>query len=368
MRLYILLTITLLTAIAVKASSDIKTVTPIVPRTDIVDVVDSTATIKNKKDSINYIPNFHAIFRGRWEDETTSGFSHFLVRNARASVDGKVAPILSYLLNVDFCDKGKIFILDAYATVGSIKGFSLKVGQYRMPFGYDSFRGPGNYYFNNRSFIGKQMNNYRAAGFSLLYAVPRTPLTVEGGIFNPTTIENQSKWVKKYAYAGRVVYKPGGFVFAAGFESLIPDSVRINLASATVGWGIQNFYVEGEYMARMYTHKTHKTTHAYNFFANYSIPLTRSILKSLSFQARFDGMTDCASGIDPLVDNKLTTTYQSRKRFTVGSMLDYEYKFAYAGIRINYEKYWYREGFRPPRGESDMLTAELILKFSIIAK
>lgn len=314
-------------------------------------------------DSICYIPEFHGAFRGRWEMETTDGFSRFQVRNARVIIEGKVAPIISYKVNTDFCDRGKILILDAFATISPVKGAAVKVGQYRMPFGYESFRGPGTYFFNNRSFIGKHVNNYRAVGVSARYSFP-IPLSAEAGVFNPTVITDHTKWVKKYAYAGRLVYKPGDFVFATGFESIIPDSTRINLASVTAGWRCGAFYTEAEYMARMYTHHSHATTHAYNVFVSYSIPLRKSVFDTLSFQARMDGMTALANGMTaPNTDGFLTTTGDSRNRLTVGATLDYKYKVVRAAVRINYEKYWYKAGHIHDPGTDDVLSAELIIKF-----
>lgn len=314
-------------------------------------------------DSISYIPDIHGVFRGRWELETKDGYSHFQVRNARVSIEGKVAPILSYMINTDLCDRGKILLLDAYATIAPIRGLAIKVGQYRMPFGIESFRGPGGYYFNNRSFIGKYVNNYRAVGFSAGYTLKKVPLSFEAGVFNPTVMDDQMTWVKKYAYAGRIVYKPTSWVFATGLESIMPSSERINLASATFGWGGGRFYVEGEYMLRWYTHKMHKATQSYNIFANYGIPIKRSLFDAWSFQARYDGMTDLASGTDFDDVNKLATTSYGRKRLTVGSTLDYSYKRLRAAIRVNFEKYWYDNSVTPVQGNGDVLSAELIVKF-----
>lgn len=322
-----------------------------------------TASAAN--DSISYIPKVHGVFRGRWELETVDGYSHFQVRNARVSVDGNAAPIITYKFNVDLCDRGKLMLLDAYATVMPVRGLDILVGQYRMPFGIESFRGPGAYYFNNRSFIGKQVNNYRAVGVSVGYTLPKVPLIFEAGAFNPTVMDDQMTWVKKYAYAGRIVFKKNGWVTATGFESIRPSGTRINLASATLGWGLGRFYAEGEYMARWYTHNSHKTTHAYNFFANYGMPLKKSVFDTLSFQARFDGMTDLASGSvsDAEVAGKLETTAYGRKRLTIGSTLDYKYKFLRAAVRVNYEKVWYDNHRMAAQGAGDMVSAELIVKF-----
>lgn len=318
-----------------------------------------------ENETFSYVPEIHGVFRGRWELETHDGYSHFQVRNARVSVSGNAAPIISYMLNTDLCDRGKIMLLDAYVKVNPVKGFDITVGQYRMPFGIESFRGPGGYYFNNRSFIGKHVNNYRAVGASVGYTLPKQPLSFEAGVFNPTVMDDQTTWVKKYAYAGRIVYKPSHWVLATGFESIRPADVRINLASATVGYSYGHFYAEGEYMARWYTNSAHKTTQSYNFFANYDFPLKKGFFDIWSVQARFDGMTDLASGSqsDPDVKGKLSTTAAGRKRLTVGTTLDYKYKRIRAAVRLNFEKYWYDNNVEPSLGNGDVLSAELIVKF-----
>lgn len=318
-----------------------------------------------ENDSISYVPKVHGVFRGRWEIETVDGYSHFQVRNARISLDGNVAPIISYKINVDLCDRGKFSFLDAYAKITPVKNLDLQVGQYRMPFGIESFLGPGSYYFNNRSYIGKQVNNYRAVGVSVGYTLKQQPVTFETGIFNPTMIDDHTGWVKKYAYAGRVMYKPGDWLVAGGFESIMPEKVRINLASATLGWGHDRFYIEGEYMVRWYTHKAHKTTYAYNLFAVYNLPLKKSFFDTLSFQTRFDGMTNLASGYfnDILIDGKLPTTAVGRRRLTLGSTLDYKFKFIRVAVRLNYEKCWFNHSVEYLRGDGDVISAELIVKF-----
>lgn len=325
----------------------------------------TVAAVEKEKDSFDYIPKFHGVLRGWWQLETTDGYSHFLVRNARVSVEGMAAPIVKYYLNVDLCDKGKFLFLDGYASVFPVRNFEIRAGQFRMPFGYESFRGPGSYYFSNRSFIGKYVNNYRAVGAMAGYKFKKVPVTVEAGAFNPTVLDDQARWVKKYAYAGRVLYRPAGWLFATGFESLRPDNIRINLASATVGWECANFIVEGEYMARWYTHDAHKTTHSYNIFTSYGVPLRKSVFDTWSVQARFDGMTDLASGSvhDPETNGRLATTEAGRKRLTVGSTIDYSYKKLYTAFRLNYEKYWYDNDVKASRGNGDVLTAEIIVKF-----
>ena len=293
---------------------------------------------------------------------TNDGSSRFQVRNARVSIAGKVAPIVSYFVNTDFCDRGKFLFLDAYGRVQLPAGFAVQIGQFRMPFGTDSFRPPGGYFFSNRSFIGKKVNNYRAVGLKVDYNFAALPLSVQAGVFNPTTIDDHTRWVKDYAYAGRLIYHPGDFSFGLGAESIKPDSVRINLVGVSAGWSSGRWTAEAEYMFRHYTRDTHKATNAWNLFASYGLPLEHSVFDTWSFQARFDGMTALASGTR-LPDGSLKTTDAGRNRLTLGSTLDYRYKAVRMAVRLNFEKYFYSSGTTVTPENDDRLSAELIIKF-----
>lgn len=308
----------------------------------------------------SYKPEISGVFRGRYELATEDGSGRFQVRNARVSIQGKVAPIIGYRLQTDFSDRGEIKILDAYATIVPVKPLTIKVGQYRMPFGMDSFRGPASYFFNNRSFIGRRVNNVRAVGVSAAYILPGVPLTFDAGVFNPTSISDHERWVKKYAFAGKITYTPGDFEFSAGAQSLLPENIRVNLYGVAAAWQCDRFRAEAEYMFRTYASDSHPTTHAVNVFADYGIPLRHSLFDTWSFQARFDAMGDLASGVGD-VDGVLPTTEPARQRVTVGSTLDYTFNKLRAAIRLNYEFIFHDAPL--DAGSDDKLSVELIVKF-----
>lgn len=319
-------------------------------------------------DSISYVPEVHGVFRGRYDLQPDNGAGRFQVRNARVSLTGRVLPVLGYFFQADLCDRGKFTVLDAYGRVTPGDGWTVKCGQFRMPFGVESFRAPGLYWFTNRSVIGRWVNNYRAVGISGGYSCRRLPLTVEGGVFNPSVITDHNVWVKTYAYACKVMFKPGGWLFATGFESLRPGNVRMNMTGVTAGWGSGSFYAEGEYMARFYNAGAHRTTQAYNVFATYGVPLHRGIFDTWSFQGRFDGMGGLASGlVDAGEAGRLATTAPGRRRVTVGTTLDYRYRAVRAAVRMNYEKTWYNGGADVEKGDfsmpGDLMSVELVLKF-----
>lgn len=301
----------------------------------------------------SYIPEFHGAFRTRWEIQSNTGDQRFQVRNARLSLAGKLAPSISYFFQTDLCDRGTMKILDAYGKFDIIKGMYVQAGQFRMPFGVEPFYGPGNYIFSNRSFMGKQVMNYRAVGAKAGYTLPKIPLTIELGVFNPTAIGDHTGWHRAVNYSGKVSYKITGFTISTGYASIKPATVRANLADICVHWQNKNVLIGAEYMYKHYVNSSHKDNHSYVAFVDWHTAVDCGLFNQWSVQARFDGMTD-----------HINMTSQSleanRNRITVGSTLSFKYKAVHADVRVNYEKYlgYIENGHNP-----DLVTAEMVIKF-----
>lgn len=314
---------------------------------------------------VDLVPKIHGALRTRWEMDTENDASRFQVRNARVTLNGNIAPAIDYYIQTDLCNAGKMQILDAWGRIGISRQVKFQAGQFRMPFGTDCFRGPANYLFANRSFIGKTMCNVRAVGAKLSYtpfSLESSDLTIEGAAFNPTSINDHNQWVKTMAFAGKAVYRLRNVKFAAGMQSLEPDSVRMNLLGGSVTWSAGRWLVEGEYMNKHYTHKRHKSAHAYNFYADYHFPVKAGVFNQASFQGRFDGMTAHSTGTRN-ADGELVTNQAARNRVTVGGTLSYIYKNVHCDIRLDYEKYFYHHGVTVPEGEGDKVCAELVIRF-----
>lgn len=311
-----------------------------------------TATADDK--GFSFIPEFHGAFRGRWEVQTNTGDQRFQVRNARLSLAGKVAPSISYFFQTDLCDRGTMKILDAYGRFDIIKGLYVQAGQFRMPFGIEPFYGPGNYIFANRSFMGKQVMNYRAVGGKIGYTLPKTPLTLEFGVFNPKAIGDHTAWNRTVNFSGKALYKlPSGFTFSAGYASIKPGTVRANLIDACIQWQNNNLLIAGEYMYKHYRGNSYKDNHSYVVFVDWHKPVNCGVFNQWSIQARFDGMTDHGHMTQNLIE-------ESRNRATIGTTLSYKYKAVHADVRVNYEKYF---GYKENGNNPDLVTAELVIKF-----
>lgn len=320
-------------------------------------------TLFASNDSISLIPEIHGTFRGRYEVATRNGEQRFQVRNARLSLAGRISHGIDYFFQTDLCDRGKMKILDAWGRLSFTRRFALKGGQFRMPFGVETFKAPHNYLFANRAFLAKQMCNYRAVGAQLSFTFPHMPLTLEAGAFNPSTIGDHTGWHKKMAYSAKATYKTGNVLLSTGIMSIEPDSVRSNMLDGAVVWNAGRWSVAGEYIYQHYTNKAHKAAHGYMVMADYAMPIHIWEFNKLSFQGRFDGMTDQSTGIRN-ADGELTTNNPSRNRITVGSTLTYLHsKGIYADFRLNYEKYFYHSGVEITPDMADKFVAELVIRF-----
>lgn len=308
-------------------------------------------------ENFTYRPNVHGAIRPRWEMETETGKSRFQVRYARLTLDGRIHPDIDYFIQTDLCDQGVMKILDVYGRFRIIKGLTVQAGQFRMPFGVETFRAPQNYIFANRSFMAKQMCNYRKVGLKGAYKLPvRIPLSVEAGVFNAGGIGNHDVWSKKYAYSGKADIKLGSFGIEAGALSVRPENVRINMYDVAVTWQNANVLAAAEYMNEHYT-DGRRDAHSWCAFADWHKPVSLGVFNRWSVQGRYDGITRQWNGIDSSAE------MPARNRITVGSTLTAAFKAVFADVRINYEKYFYHSGVTVPEGLGDKIVAELAIRF-----
>lgn len=67
-----------------------------------------------EEDKVDLTPKVHGTIRGKYEYQTEEGDGRFQVRNARVSLEGKVAKAVEYKAEIDLSDEGQIKMLDAY--------------------------------------------------------------------------------------------------------------------------------------------------------------------------------------------------------------------------------------------------------------
>lgn len=314
--------------------------------------------IAGEADKISYIPEFHGAVRPRWEIDTETGESRFEVRWARFTAEGKVAPKIGYFLQVDLCDQGVFKFHDAYVKMGVAKGLEVQAGQFRMPFGREPFMAPQNYVFANRSFMGKQMCNYRKVGAKLTYKVPVTlPLTIEVAVGNAGGVGNHNVWSKDYMGCGRVTLEAGDFNICGGVMDILPDATRIMLYDIGSTWKHSDWRGGMEYMIEHYVKSPHKDAHSWVVWGDYGKAARLGIFNRWSIQARYDAMTRQWNGVEGIPDN------EGRHRLTLGGTLSYRYKKVFADLMLDYEQYFYQHHYTPTSGQDNKLVIELAVRF-----
>ena len=108
---------------------------------------------------VSYVPKIDGAIKAKMEIDLNRGEYRFNVRNSRFGVKGNVSRNMSYRLQVDFSNEGKVSILDSYVAY-KIHGFEAIIGQQQYHFSTDLDRGPSTNMFANRSFLAKYLTSY----------------------------------------------------------------------------------------------------------------------------------------------------------------------------------------------------------------
>lgn len=317
---------------------------------------------KKKKPLPEWLPKISGTLRAKGEYQTRDKEGRFEVRNARVALDGNVTPIVIYRAEVDLSDEGRIRMLDAYAGVLPVKGLTLRIGQMRVPFSIDAHRSPHKQFFANRSFIAKQVGDVRDVGLCASYTLPKTPLTIEGGLFNGSGLTDQKDyWTKNLNFSAKVQWKPVKMLTLQGsVQKISPTGGTVMLYDGGVSFNHAGVFLEAEYLRKHYKNNAYHAVNALNTMAAYTLPLRR-VFDHMRFLTRFDMMDDHSRGA--LNDEGvLQTDDAARKRFTAGITLGFAKRLA-AELRLNYEKYFYDKGAAMKTSERDKVVMEMMIHF-----
>ena len=314
--------------------------------------------------------NIHGTIRSKYEYQTQDAEGRFEVRNARISVDGKLSPVIEYKAEIDLCDEGKIKMLDAYTRLKPVQGLQLTVGQMRVPFTIDAHRSPHQQYFANRSFIAKQVGNVRDVGAALGYTVNAGfPIILEAGLFNGSGLTNQKDyWTNSVNFSAKAqMFFPHGFNLTLSTQKIKPDAIAVMMYDAGMYWQSHGWHIEAEYLYKHYAKDAFKNVHAFDSFVSYDIPVRKGLVKYVTPLVRYDYMSDHSDGtryIDGKADEtgRLVVNDAQRSRLTGGVTLSLKKPFV-SDIRINYEKYFYRNPDLAHRSEKDKIVVELMTRF-----
>ena len=310
-----------------------------------------------------YIPEIHGTIRGKYEYQFEDNKGRFQVRNARFSLSGKVAPIVSYKAEIDLSDEGAIKMLDAYARITPLPTFDITIGQMRVPFTIDAHRSPHQQYFANRSFIAKQVGNVRDVGATLAYTWKiGIPVRLEAGIFNGSGLTNQKDfWTNRINYSAKAhLQLPKGFNLVGSVQKISPENISIQMYDIGAYYHAGRWHVEAEFLRKHYAGGAFKPVNAFDGFVCYDQPLPK-VFEKISFLGRFDCMSDHSNG-EAGEGGTLVVDDAARKRLTVGTTLSLVKPFV-ADLRVNYENYFYDNNAVAAVSERDKIVVELMVRF-----
>ncbi len=320
-------------------------------------------TETEEKGTDSFPVEVHGTLRSKYEYQTEEGEGRFEVRNARINVEGKLSEMIKYKAEIDLCDEGAIKMLDAYTRLKPAEGLKFTVGQFRVPFTIDAHRSPHKQYFANRSFIAKQVGNVRDVGASVEYTVDAGfPIIIETGLFNGSGLTNQKDyWTKEVNYSAKAQFMlPKGFNVTLSAQKIKP-SVAIMMYDAGAYWKNEAWHIETEYLYKHYGENAFQDVHAIDAFVSYGIKTGRKLVQRVTPLVRYDFMTDHSDGT-MTDEGKLTTNDYRRSRLTGGVTLSLKKPWT-SDIRINYEKYFYRDGAVVLPSERDKIVVEVMTRF-----
>ncbi len=321
------------------------------------------AQTEGEKEKESYPVEVHGTIRSKYEYQTEEGEGRFEVRNARINVEGKLSEIISYKAEIDLCDEGTIKMLDAYTKLHPVKDLNFTIGQFRVPFTIDAHRSPHKQFFANRSFIAKQVGNVRDVGAALAYTVDAGfPIILEAGLFNGSGLTNQKNyWTNEVNYSVKAQFMfPKGFNLTLSAQKIKP-SVAVMMYDAGAYWKNDNWRIEAEYLYKHYADNAFQAVHAFDSFISYSIKTRKGLIQSITPLVRYDFMTDHSDG-KTNDEGKLTVNDYKRSRLTGGVTLSLKKPFI-SDIRLNYEKYFYRDGAVALPSEKDKVVVEFMTRF-----
>lgn len=122
---------------------------------------------------------------------TDPGTDKFDIRRARLITTGKLSPYFDFMLSYEFQGAGTRRLLDAYANVRMHDAFSLRLGQFKEPFGLEALSSDSNLFFTERS-MGFDLNPNRDVGIMAFGDFYSGALYYRVGLFNGDGLDDAS--------------------------------------------------------------------------------------------------------------------------------------------------------------------------------
>lgn len=300
-----------------------------------------------------FLPDIDGIIKTKVEYDLNNSMVRFEVRNARFGAKGKINDFMSYKIELDLSDEGKMKMLDAYVRFTPLKNLDFFMGQRKIPFSTDYMRNPAENIFANRSFLAKYINDgMRDIGFYAEYKLPVTlPVDILVGAVNGTG-NNNPQWISRPNMVSRVIIGPETGIRAAGNIYYGEAEYKDHLAmfGGELRYTNGKFFIESEYISRNWTDTLDTRVHDDGLYLHsyYNFRTDSKLVQIITPTARWDFIGKSVFG------NEVDAS-----RLTLGVNFGFEQKQFYSEIRLNYENYI--KSSLPIH--TDKLTLEFIARF-----
>lgn len=298
-----------------------------------------------------YLPDLDVILKVKTEYDLDNSLIRFEVRNARFGLKGKINSFMSYRIELDLSDEGKMKMLDAYVRITPLKNLDIYMGQRKIPFSTDYMRNPAENIFANRSFLAKYINDgMRDIGFYADYKFDiGVPVDILLGAVNGTG-NNNPQWIEKPNFVSRLVFGSETGFRATGnlYYGEAENKDHLALFGGELRYNNGNFLIESEYISRNWTDSIRIHDDGLYLHSYYNVILTDKIVKMITPTLRWDYMGDL------IYSGRIDAS-----RVTVGLNVGFDPKQFHSEIRLNYENYF--KSSLPIH--TDKLTLEFIARF-----
>ncbi|MCR4681044.1 MAG: hypothetical protein K5636_05485 [Bacteroidales bacterium] len=321
---------------------------------------DTALTVRQRLERKGLMPHFTATVLGRYEYNTNLNAHHFELRHSRVGVFGDVHPMFSYMALVDLTFGGQFSPVAIFAQFKPVKGLSFLIGYDKMPFSSENLLSPYQYYFSDKSFLTQKITAWSDVGGVVAYRWDKVvPFEIKAGVFNSRGFKNQMHFQTDLNYVARGSFQFfKGFDFTANYASVRPETLRMHHVGLGMAYEIAGLHAETEYIYKWYAGDMFQPTHAFYGFLFYKIKIGKPGLQHIDVAARYDAITPHCNG--KLNENGAYVLDPFRHRITTGVTLMFVEKPVRAGIRIEYEKNFFRRGVEC---KDDCIILELITHF-----
>jgi hypothetical protein len=322
------------------------------------------------QEKVDYSPKYSGYIRAWHQTDFSTDMGQFLLKQVRFGAAGSVNEYASYKLLVDFTRLGRLsttsaivdssrvltnasatfsdILLDAAATLTPIKNLSVTAGQFKVPFSTDNLRADQTHDFANRP-LHTSISLSRDIGVTVSYKI-KGPLDAEltAGAFNGSGF-NKTENDRSADYVFRAEVSPVKNLSLSGnYYSGKSQGIDLSYSNFGFNYKMGDLFVDAEYTSKISeTAIASISGNSYFTFATYTLELPGEFLRYIIPGVRYEML-------DPgdVRDNDDVT------RLTMGLTFGFA-KFSFAHVRINYEKFDYKDGTVNP----DKLIIELQTRF-----